>query len=38
VVVGPAAIVGYSGYVPRRAMTVIHAKTAADAQALGGWP
>jgi hypothetical protein len=37
VVVDPAAIAGYSGYVPRRAMAVVHAKTAAAAQALGGW-
>ena len=38
VVVDQAAIVGYSGYVPRRAMSLIHARTAAAAQALGGWP
>jgi mRNA-degrading endonuclease toxin of MazEF toxin-antitoxin module len=38
VVVDPAAIAGYSGYVPRRTMAVVHAKTAAAAQALGGWP
>jgi hypothetical protein len=38
VVVDPAAIAGYSGYVPRKVMAVIHAKTAVAAQALGGWP
>ena len=38
VVVDPAAIAGYSGYVPRRTMALIHQKTAAAAQALGGWP
>ncbi len=38
VVVDPAAIVGLSGYVPRRAMALIHARTAAAARALGGWP
>jgi mRNA-degrading endonuclease toxin of MazEF toxin-antitoxin module len=38
VVVEPAAIAGYSGYVPLQTMTVIHAKTAVAAQALGGWP
>jgi mRNA-degrading endonuclease toxin of MazEF toxin-antitoxin module len=38
VVVDPAAIDGYSGYVPRRNMAAVHAKTAAAAQALGGWP
>jgi hypothetical protein len=37
-VVDPAAIAGYLGYVPRRTMAVVHAKTDADAQALGGWP
>ena len=36
--VNPAAIAGYSGYVPRRNMAVIHAKTAAAARTLGGWP
>jgi mRNA-degrading endonuclease toxin of MazEF toxin-antitoxin module len=38
VVVDPAAIAGYSGLVPPRTMAVIHAKTAAAAQTLGGWP
>jgi mRNA-degrading endonuclease toxin of MazEF toxin-antitoxin module len=38
VVVDPADIDGYSGYVPKRTMAVIQAKTAAAAQALGGWP
>jgi mRNA-degrading endonuclease toxin of MazEF toxin-antitoxin module len=38
VVVDPAAIAGYSGYVPRRTMALIQAKTAAAARALGGWP
>jgi hypothetical protein len=38
VVVDPAAIAGYSGLVPPRSMAVIHAKTAAAAKALGGWP
>jgi hypothetical protein len=31
-------ITGKSGYVPRRTMAVVHAKTKAAAQALGGWP
>jgi len=38
VVVDPAAIAGFSGYVPTKTMAVVHAKTAAAAQALGGWP
>jgi hypothetical protein len=38
VVVDPTDIGGYSGYVPKRIMAVIDTKTAADAQALGGWP
>ena len=38
VVVDPAAIAGYSGYVPRRNMAAVHAKTVAAAKALGGWP
>ncbi len=38
VVVDPAAIAGYSGHVPPRTMAVAHAKTAAAAKALGGWP
>jgi hypothetical protein len=38
VIVDPAAIAGYSGYVPRRNMTLVQAKTAAAARALGGWP
>lgn len=38
VVVDPATIAGHSGYVPSRAMAVIHARTAAAAKALGGWP
>jgi hypothetical protein len=38
VVVDPAAIAGYSGYVPSRAMAVVHAETAVAAKALGGWP
>jgi mRNA-degrading endonuclease toxin of MazEF toxin-antitoxin module len=38
VVVDPADIDGYSGYVPARTMAVIRAKTATAAQALGGWP
>jgi hypothetical protein len=36
--VDPAAIAGYSGYVPRQTMVLIHAKTEAAARALGGWP
>jgi mRNA-degrading endonuclease toxin of MazEF toxin-antitoxin module len=36
--VDPAAIAGFSGLVPPRTMAVIHAKTAATAKALGGWP
>ena len=38
VVVDRHDITGRSGYVPLRTMAVIHAKTAAAAQALGGWP
>jgi hypothetical protein len=38
VVVEPAAIAGYSGYVPSRVMAVVHARTAVAARALGGWP
>lgn len=38
VLVDPAAIAGYSGYVPRRTMAVVHARTEAAARALGGWP
>ena len=38
VVVDPATIAGYSGYVPSRAMAVVHARTAVAAKALGGWP
>jgi hypothetical protein len=38
VLVDPQAITGRSGYVPASAMSVIHQKTAAAAQALGGWP
>jgi mRNA-degrading endonuclease toxin of MazEF toxin-antitoxin module len=38
VVVDPHDITGRSGYVPARAMAVVQAKTAAAAQALGGWP
>jgi mRNA-degrading endonuclease toxin of MazEF toxin-antitoxin module len=37
VVVDPAAIAGYSGHVPPLVMAVVHAKTAAAAQAMGGW-
>ena len=36
--VDPKEIAGRSGYVPTAAMSVVHAKTAAAAQALGGWP
>jgi hypothetical protein len=38
VVVDPADIAGYSGYVPARTIAVVQAKTEADAKALGGWP
>ena len=38
VVVDRHDITGRSGYVPPRTMAVVHAKTAAAAQALGGWP
>ena len=38
VVVNPAAIDGYSGYVPRRTMAIVQARTEAAAKALGGWP
>lgn len=38
VVVDRHDITGRSGYVPLRTMAVIRAKTAAAAQALGGWP
>lgn len=38
VVVDPAAIAGYSGYVPRPTMALIHARTADAARTLGGWP
>jgi hypothetical protein len=38
VVVDPQDITGRSGYVPAANMSVVHAKTAADAKALGGWP
>ena len=38
VVVDRQDITGRSGYVPARTMAVVHAKTAAAAQALGGWP
>jgi mRNA-degrading endonuclease toxin of MazEF toxin-antitoxin module len=36
--VDPRRITGRSGYVPGAAMSLIQAKTAAAAQALGGWP
>jgi hypothetical protein len=38
VAVDPHDITGRSGYVPPRTMALIQAKTAAAAQALGGWP
>jgi hypothetical protein len=38
VVVDRHDITGRSGYVPPRTLAVVHAKTAAAAQALGGWP
>jgi mRNA-degrading endonuclease toxin of MazEF toxin-antitoxin module len=38
VVVHPDAIAGHSGLVPPRTMALIHARTDADARALGGWP
>jgi mRNA-degrading endonuclease toxin of MazEF toxin-antitoxin module len=39
VVVDPKDILpGRSGYVPPVNMSVVHAKTAAGARALGGWP
>ncbi len=38
VVVDRHDITGRSGYVPLRTMAVVHAKTAAAARALGGWP
>lgn len=37
VVVDRNAVTGRSGYVPRRTMAIIQARTAAAAQALGGW-
>jgi hypothetical protein len=38
VVVDPQLITGRSGYVPSTNMSVVHAKTAAGAKAIGGWP
>ena len=38
VTVNRRRITGRSGYVPTAAMNLIQAKTAAAAQALGGWP
>ncbi len=38
VVVDPQDISGRSGYAPSTNMSVVHSKTAAGAQALGGWP
>ena len=38
VVVDRHAITGRSGYVPSRAMAIVHARTEAAAKALGGWP
>jgi mRNA-degrading endonuclease toxin of MazEF toxin-antitoxin module len=38
VVVDPQDITGRSGYVPSTNMSVVHSKTAAGAQAIGGWP
>ncbi len=38
VIVNRRDITGRSGYVPRRTMAVVQARTAAAAQTLGGWP
>lgn len=38
VLVTPNDIQGHSGFVPPSYMAMVHAKTAAKAKAIGGWP